>query len=170
MLEFSQTRRPSGGEYFSVSLVRQQLSRASLTAPFDGIVTEGDLSQSLGAPVRKGHVLMTVAPRDRYRLIVEVDERDIDLVRQGQEGTLAPTARPGDRWAFSVSRVTPVARALDERNVFEAEGRFGESSVQGLRPGMKGVAKIAVGYRPLAWIMLRRAVGWLRLSLWRWGL
>jgi len=153
-----------------LDLVRQQLNRASLTAPFDGIVTEGDLSQSLGAPVRKGQVLMTVAPRDRYRLIVEVDERDIDLVRQDQEGTLAPTARPGDRWAFSVSRVTPVARVVDERNVFEAEGRFSEGSVQGLRPGMKGVAKIAVGWRPLAWIMLRRAAGWLRLSLWRWGL
>jgi hypothetical protein len=152
-----------------LDLVRQQLGRASLTAPFDGVVTEGDMSQSLGAPVHKGHVLMTVAPRDRYRLVIEVDERDIDLVREGQIGTLAPTARPDDRWSFTIKRVTPVARVVDERNIFEAEGRFEGGPTRSLRPGMKGVAKITVGYRPTAWIMMRRVAGWLRLNLWRWG-
>jgi hypothetical protein len=153
-----------------LDLVRQQLARASLVAPFDGIVTEGDLTQSLGAPVQKGSVLMTVAPRDRFRIIVEVDERDVALVRVGQEGVLAPTARPGDRRDFVITRVTPVARVIDERNVFEAEGRFSDAAKGDLRPGMKGVAKVSVGYRPLGWIVLRRFAGWLRLNLWRWGL
>lgn len=157
-----------------LDLVQQKLVRSSLVAPFDGIVTEGDLTQSLGAPVQKGNRLMTVAPRDRYRIIVEVDERDIGHVSVGQAGTLAPTARPGDKQSFVVSRMIPVAIVIDERNVFEVEGTLqtgdvapGEGEV--LRPGMKGVAKISAGYRPLGWIFLHRLGNWLRLEFWRWG-
>jgi hypothetical protein len=155
-----------------LDLVQQQLARSSLAAPFDGIVTEGDLMQSLGTPVRKGQVLMTVAPHDRYRIVVEVDERDIGYVALAQTGSLAPTARPGDRSAFVVSRITPVATVIDERNVFVVEGAFSDTrpqSTQGLRPGMKGVAKISAGYRPLGWLFFHRLGNWLRLNFWRWG-
>jgi hypothetical protein len=151
-----------------LDLVQQQLVRTSLVAPFDGIVTEGDLVQSLGAPVQKGHILMTVAPRDRYRIIVEVDERDIARIGTGQEGKLALTAMPGERQPFSVVRISPVARVIDERNVFEVEGRV-PAGATALRPGLKGVAKIAVGYRPLGWIAFHRLLDFLRLSAWKWG-
>lgn len=157
-----------------LSLVQQHLARSSLVAPFDGIVTEGELAQSLGSPVKKGQVLMTVAPRGRYRIVVEVDESDIAHVHPGQEGSLAPTARPGDGQAFVVSRITPVATTIETRNVFEVEGRIEErraaaADSESLRPGMKGVAKIQVGYRSLGWIFLHRPVNWLRLNFWRWG-
>ena len=155
-----------------LDLIQQQLARSSLTAPFDGVVTEGDLAQSLGAPVQKGTVLMTVAPQGRFRIMVEVDERDIAYVANGMEGALAPTARPGDRHGFRVSRITPVATVIDERNVFEVEcslNATGASGAQTLRPGMKGVAKIQVGYRPMGWILFHRFADWLRLKIWRWG-
>jgi hypothetical protein len=159
-----------------LDLVQQQLLRARLVAPFDGIVAEGDLSQSLGAPVQKGNKLLTIAPRDRYRIIVEVDERDIARVAVGQEGALAPTARPGDPQEFIVTRITPVATVIGERNVFEVEAALTAHAggtppaPEGLRPGMKGAAKIAAGYRPLGWILFHGLANWLTLQLWRWGL
>jgi hypothetical protein len=157
-----------------LDLVEQQLVRASLVAPFDGIVAEGDLTQSLGAPVQKGNKLMTVAPRDRYRIIVEVDERDIGRVSAGNEGTLAPTSRPGDRQSFRVKRITPVATVIGDRNVFEVEGALDAGAQapdnQALRPGMKGAAKISVGWQPLGWVFFHRLGNWLSLNLWRWGL
>ncbi len=153
-----------------LELVQQKLARSSLVAPFDGIVAEGDLTQSLGAPVQKGHILMTVAPLDRYRIVVEVDERDIGLVEINQTGALAPAAQPGARRNFVVSRIAPVARVIDERNVFEVEGRIdGVAGGELLRPGMKGVAKIGAGYQPLGWALFHRLTDWLRLVFWRWG-
>ncbi|MDS4013852.1 MAG: efflux RND transporter periplasmic adaptor subunit [Candidatus Accumulibacter sp.] len=180
-----------------LGLVEQQLARSRLNAPFDGIVTEGDLAQSLGSPVKKGQILMTIAPRGRYRIVVEVDEIDIRHVENGQSGSLTPTARPGDSQNFFVSRITPVATVIDTRNVFEVEGAlhggapmlaatdFGASpaatgtpavgvpaaatNAERLRPGMRGVAKIAAGYRPLGWILFYRLANWARLNLWRWG-
>jgi multidrug efflux pump subunit AcrA (membrane-fusion protein) len=44
-----------------LDLVRQQLGRTRLTAPIDGVVIKGDLSQSLGAPVQRGEPLMTIS-------------------------------------------------------------------------------------------------------------
>ena len=43
------------------------------------------------------------------------------------------------------------------------------TNAERLRPGMRGVAKIAAGYRPLGWILFYRLANWARLNLWRWG-
>ena len=45
-----------------VALLNEQISRAKITAPFQGVVVTGDLSQLLGSPVERGKVLFEVAP------------------------------------------------------------------------------------------------------------
>ncbi|MGZ5259988.1 MAG: efflux RND transporter periplasmic adaptor subunit, partial [Burkholderiales bacterium] len=150
-----------------LGLVDAQLSRARIVAPFDGIVIKGDLSQSLGAPLRRGDVLLTVAPAHEFRLLIDVDERDIGGVRSGQKGSVALGAL--DRTlTFDVVRVTPVASTREDRNVFEVEGKLRETAST-LRPGLQGVAKLEAGYRPLAWIWTHRLVDWMRMTLWSVG-
>eukprot|EP01030_Chromulinospumella_sphaerica_P027643 gene27643-27916_t len=100
---------------------RQQLTRTLVRAPFDGIVIKGDLSQSLGAPVQRGEVLLTLAPNDSFRLIVEVDEADIAAIRPGQTGELALAAVPDRALRFTTRRIVPVATSAQERNYFEVE-------------------------------------------------
>ena len=152
-----------------LELVDTQLSRSRVVAPFDGVVIKGDLSQSLGAPLRRGEVLLTVAASDEFRLLIEVDERDIASVVAGQKGTVALGALTDRALRFRVERVTPVATARDGRNFFEVEGTLVEAA-PGLRPGLQGVAKIEAGSHPLAWIWTHRFIDWLRLTLWAWGL
>jgi multidrug efflux pump subunit AcrA (membrane-fusion protein) len=151
-----------------LQLVENQLQRAQLRAPFDGIVIKGDLPQQLGAPVQRGEVLLTLAPDDRYRLIIEVDERDVALVAAGLQGRLALAAAPESVFDFSVARLLPVAVAADGRNFFEVEGAL-EAEGKALRPGMRGVAKIRAGRRPAAWIATHRMLDWLRLAAWSVG-
>lgn len=151
-----------------LQLVENQLQRAQLRAPFDGIVIKGDLPQQLGAPVQRGEVLLTLAPDDRYRLIIEVDERDVALVAAGLQGRLALAAAPESVFDFSVVRLLPVAVAADGRNFFEVEGAL-EAEGKALRPGMRGVAKIGAGRRTAAWIVTHRMLDWLRLAAWSVG-
>jgi biotin carboxyl carrier protein len=151
-----------------VDLVERQLSRTRITAPFAGVVIKGDLTQSLGAPVRRGDVLMTVAPADQFRLIVEVDERDVASVRVGQKGHVALGALSDRSLAFRVRTVTPVAVARDGGNFFEVTGDLEDSPAM-LRPGLKGVAKIDAGSQTIAWVWTHRLTDWLRLSLWSLG-
>lgn len=151
-----------------LALVEQQMLRGQIRAPFDGLVIKGDLSQALGAPVQRGDVLLTVAPANEFRLIIDVDERDIGDVRVGQTGALALAALPQTSNRFRVLRVTPVATSKEGRNYYEVEARFDMTPVA-VRPGLQGVAKIDVGQQTLAWIWTHRLTDWVRLVLWTFG-
>lgn len=150
-----------------LSLVESRLARASLQAPFDGVVVTGDLHQLLGTPVDQGKVLFEIAPLDAYRVILQVDERDISHLQPGQTGELALSGLPGQTLAFSVKQITPVTTAEDGRNHFRVEAQVHQASER-LRPGMEGVGKVRVGERRLLWIWTHRFVDWLRLAFWNW--
>ena len=67
-----------------LGLVDDRLAKTRLVAPFDGVVVRGDLSQELGVAVRRGDVLFEVAPLDEYRVVLAVDEHDIDEIVVGR--------------------------------------------------------------------------------------
>ncbi|MBW2385176.1 MAG: HlyD family efflux transporter periplasmic adaptor subunit [Deltaproteobacteria bacterium] len=147
------------------ALVEELLGRTEVVAPFDGIVLKGDLDRVLGSPVEQGAVLFEIAPLDGYRIIVEVDERDIADVRVGQSGRLMLSALPDHPLALRVERITPISTSLDGRNYFRAEAVL-EEPLAALRPGMKGIAKIDAGRRRFIWIWTHELLDWLRLALW----
>jgi multidrug resistance efflux pump len=149
------------------ALVDERLARATLTAPFDGIVVQGDLSQLLGSPVELGKVLFEVAPLDVYRVVLNVDERDIAQIRAGQRGELALSGMPYDRPFFTVRQVTPISTPQDGRNYFRVEAELDQASPR-LRPGMEGIGKVQVGERKLIWIWTHSLFDWLRLWTWKW--
>ncbi len=151
-----------------VALLDDQLSRTRMLAPFDGSVVTGDLSQSIGAPVERGQVLFEVAPLADYRVVLQVDERDVTDVVVGQRGELLLTAWPADAVPFTVETVTPVSTAREGHNYFRVEARL-DRTPDRLRPGMEGVGKIAVGRRSFVWIWTRQAIDWIRLKIWVWS-
>jgi len=154
-------------------LAEQQLARAQVLAPFDGVVVSGDVRALLGTPLESGKLLFEVAPLDRYRVVLEVDERDIAAVRTGQHGELALAGLTGERVPFEVTQVTPVSTARDGRNFYRVEARVSDASpataaAARLRPGMEGVGKIGVGDARLWWIWTHGLTDWLRLAFWKW--
>jgi len=150
-----------------LALVEEKLARSRIQAPIDGLVVTGDLSQRLGSPVEAGETLFEIAPLDAYRVVIQVDERDIAYVQVGQTGRIALTGRPGTPIGFKVGNVTAISEQQDGRNVFRVEAEVDASDVD-LRPGMEGVGKISVGERSILWVWTHRFTDWLRLSLWRW--
>jgi len=150
-----------------LALLDDQLSRTRLVAPFDGIVVKGDLSQSLGAPVERGQVLFEVAPLETYRVVLQIDERDVANVAVGQKGQLLLAAAPMEGLPFTVEKVTPVSTAREGRNSFRVEARL-QSTPEHLRPGMEGVGKIEVDRRLLIWIWTHQVIDWVRLMVWKW--
>lgn len=150
-----------------LALAEDRIRRARITAPFDGVVISGDLSQLIGSPIEQGKKLFEVAPLASYRVILQVDEREIRHVQVGQTGRLVISGLADDPIPFSVSKVTPVATAQDGRNFFRVEARLGQA-LPGLRPGMEGVGKIGTGERRLWWVLTHSFTDWLRLTLWTW--
>jgi len=150
-----------------IALLDDQLAHTRVVAPFDGIVVSGDLSQSLGSPVEKGKVLFEVAPLDSYRVVLEVDERDIADVQVGQRGHLLLSAFPSDPVEVTVSKVTPVNTAKEGRNFFRVEATLDQARER-LHPAMEGAGKIEIDQRLLVWIWTHQVVDWVKLTLWTW--
>jgi RND family efflux transporter MFP subunit len=151
-----------------LALADERLSRASIIAPFDGVVVSGDLSQEIGSPVQTGKLLFEVAPLAGYRVMMEVDDRDIARLALGQPGELVLSGMPQTTMPLAVQRITPVASQRNGRNLFAVEATLQGAAPAGLRPGMEGIAKVAVGERSLLWIWTHGFVDWLRLTLWSW--
>jgi multidrug resistance efflux pump len=149
-----------------LDLAVSKLERVTITAPFDGTVVKGDLSQQLGSPLEQGKVLFELAPLDAWRVILKVDERDIDQVRVGAAGELVLASLPGQTLAFTVRKRTPVAVAEDGRNHFRVEAELGQSAPR-LSPNMEGVGKIDAGHASPLWIWTRPLLDWLRLAWWK---
>jgi hypothetical protein len=151
-----------------IKLLDEQLERIKLRAPISGLVVSGDLSQLIGASVQRGQILFEIAPLDAYRVILDVDEREVRSVEAGRTGELVVSALPNQNLPFVVDKITPIAEARSGRNVFRVEGRLTDNPSQ-LRPGMEGVGKIEIGRRNLAWIWLHPVIDWMRIWSWRWA-
>lgn len=150
-----------------LAMADEQLARTRVVAPFDGVVVDGDLSASGGAPLRQGDPLVTIAQGEGWRVVVEVDETEIGPVRPGQPGTLSLAALPWATHGVVVERVVPLARAVDGRNVFEVQARLTEAD-PALRPGLNGRATLETDRRAPLPALLARWTHRLRVAAWRW--
>jgi multidrug resistance efflux pump len=148
-------------------LAEARLARTAITAPIEGVVIAGDLSQRIGGPVRQGEALYEIAPLDAYRVAVRLVERDMALVETGQPGSLLLAGRTEARLPITVTAVTSVAETAEGQTLFRIEARLDED-LAGVRPGMEGVAKITTGRAALVTVWTRTLRHWLQVTLWRW--
>ena len=151
-----------------VRLVTEKITRAKILAPYAGVVVSGDLSQTIGSPVEVGKKLFEIAPLEQYRVILQVDEKEIRHIETGQLGQVVISGVNDEPIDFTVTKVTPVASAQDGKNAFRVEAQLSAVADPRLRPGMEGVGKVSVGSRRLWWIITHSFTDWLRLTLWNW--
>ncbi len=150
-----------------LELVEKQFKRSQIVAPLSGIVVSGDLSQNLGAPLKRGEILFKIAPLNSYRVMLQVDELDIASLQPGQQGHLILTGYPNIKHAFQVKRILPLSTAIEGKNLFTLEAELTKTGTE-LRPGMQGIASIYAGERSLLWLASHSLIDWFRLRLWGW--
>lgn len=149
-----------------LDLIRYRLSQASLTAPFAGVIVEGDLKKRIAAPVKQGDLLFRIARTDRMYIECNVKENDIHEVRGDATGEIAFASQPKLKFPMRVTRIEPAAQTRDKENVFVVRCQFDESLEEWWRPGMSGVAKLNVGKRTFFWIISHRTIDFLRMYFW----
>ena len=150
-----------------LALIELRLDQLRVRAPIDGVVIDGDLRDRVGAPVDRGENLFVVAPSDRWRAVVELDERDLRAARVGASGTLSLDALPDHEATLRIERIAPSATVLDGRNVVELQAAI-DHAIEDLRPGMRGVAHLDAGRSNLLARFTTRVAGTLQRIWWRW--
>lgn len=149
-----------------LALTEQRLGRSVLTAEAESVVIQGDLSNEIGSPVKRGQVLFKLSPVDRFRLVLKVDERDVLEVQPGQQGVVVLAGATDQGLRFRVVQVAD-AQSAEGLNYFRVEAQLLDPAKQ-LRPGMEGVGKIRTGETSTLGAWSRRTVQWLQLAWFRW--
>jgi multidrug resistance efflux pump len=151
-----------------IRLVERLIERGQLVSPVEGVIIAANPSHSFGSPVERGEVLFEIAPLTNFDLIIDVDERDIADISEGDAGHLVLTARPQEPLPFSVKKVVPVSASADGATTFRVEAELHDQPAW-IRPGMSGISKIGVDERKLLWIWTHRIIAEIEMRWWRWG-
>jgi RND family efflux transporter MFP subunit len=131
-----------------VAAFATRLGETRIESPLDGVVTVRRLDPgALVGPTAGGTTIITVARVDVLRVFVTVNERDVHLVKLGQEAHVEVDALAGKSIKGTVARLAPTldpaTRTLDAEVQIDNAG--GE-----LKPGMFGRASIVVANHPAA--------------------
>ena len=149
-----------------LDLIHHRLDQATVRAPFDGVVVEGDLRDRLGVPLKQGDTLFRVAKLRGLYVQAEVSEQDVHEIPAVATGQIAFYSQPRLKFPIHVLALEPVAVTREKGNVFLLRCALGQPTEAWFRPGMSGVIKLNVGQRRLIWILSHRTIDFLRLFFW----
>lgn len=90
--------------------IRFYLQRATLKAPFDGVIIEGDKEDLLGVPIAKGDTLFKLAKLSSMYLKILVDEKDINEISENQSGQAVLLSQPDVKLPVHVEKIIPLAQ------------------------------------------------------------
>lgn len=142
------------------------LENTQVTASLTGVVAEGDLRARIGAPVRKGDILLKIASLKQLSVRLSIAETDIADIAVGKEAELTFVGRPEQRFRATITKIVPSAAVDHNRNVFTAHAEIIGPAESWWRPGMSGTARVEAGRRSLWWLMSHDILDFLRLRFW----
>lgn len=147
--------------------VAQYIAQSTAVAPFDGVVVEGERKDLLGAPVKKGEMLLRIAKVEGLYATLMIPEREIRDIAPNAKGQLLLLSHPDQAIPIQVSAIIPVAQVKgQEGNHFMVTARLMQAPEAWWRPGMTGLAKVDVGERRIIWILTHKLVDNVRMMLW----
>lgn len=138
-----------------VAALATRLGETRMESPLDGVVTVRRLDPGALVGPSAGGTIITVARVDVLRVFVTVNEREVHLVKLGQEAHVEVDALAGRSIKGSVVRLAPT---LDPATrTLDAEVQIDNASGD-LRPGMFGRASIVVATHQAAPVVAASAV------------
>ncbi|WP_246104975.1 efflux RND transporter periplasmic adaptor subunit [Rhodoligotrophos appendicifer] len=110
------TSSPGGSDYVMVETqlhqaqanlasARARLSYATITAPRDGVLIRRSVER--GTVVQPGKTLLVLAPDGEVQLVVQIDEKNLGLIRLGQDAIGSADAYPDQRFPARVAYINP---------------------------------------------------------------
>lgn len=146
----------------AVDRAQVAVDRTQLTAPFDGIVTA--INSEMGALVAPGVPVVQIADIQPLRLVVQVDELDVDRLSVGLPVSITLDALPNVKLAAIVENIALVPNNVGGIVSYDTTVRLTEDLEQ-VRVGMTAEAAVVVESRrdvlviPNAYIRLDRQRG-----------
>jgi len=144
----------------SADYARKQLGKATLAAPFDGMIAdimvdEGDIVPS---PTMSPKTIIHLIDTSSMELKVDVDENDIPTVNPGQRAVISVDALPDLRIEGKVTYISPIPSSQSGVILYRTTVQFQSLSGSQLRVGMSATANIVLQERKNVLLVPERAV------------
>jgi len=118
-----------------------QLAKTRVRAPFEGIVTSREVEP--GELVSQGRRLLSIAAPRQLRVVADVDEANLAMLRVGQRATMSPDAFPTLKMDGRVLEIG--AAANRERGTVEVRISVPQEVVRMLKPDLTVDVNIITG-------------------------
>jgi HlyD family secretion protein len=111
-----ETARPTGSDYAvalttldqaraTLQAARAKLSYTTIRAPWDGTLIARDVER--GDVVQPGRALMVLAPAGETQIVLAIDERNLSLLKLGQQALASADAYPTQTFPAEVAYINP---------------------------------------------------------------
>lgn len=149
------------------AILSRELQRSTIYAPVTGVLLTQRINERVGSYVNAGDTIAWLGDQDWAELEMLVPQEDIALVKTGARVHAKSTAYPARRLNGVVTTVAPRAStpAGTTTPMYVVRALI-DNRAHLLKPGMTAYAKIVVGWRALATVVLRRPWRWLRMHFW----
>jgi HlyD family secretion protein len=158
------TARPGGSDYVmaqtelnqaqaNLASAQARLGYATVTAPRDGVLIARSVER--GAVVQPGTPLLVLAPAGDVQLVLQIDEKNLGLLRLGQSAKASADAYPDQRFDARLTYVNPsvdITRASVEVKLTVVD------PPDYLRQDMTVSVDVAVAERPSTLVVPARVV------------
>jgi len=148
-----------------VAMEQDRLERTRLRAPSGGVIVTPHFEERVGQLLSRGSELGVVADLGTVTAEVAVPEAEASAVRSGEPVALKLNPYPNRTFYGAVTRVGARIREEGKERFLVAESRL-ENPGELLKAGMIGKAKVSVGKRSLATVLLRKPARFIWLRLW----
>jgi HlyD family secretion protein len=110
------TASPGGSDYVmaqtqlnqaraNLDTAESRLSYATIAAPRDGVLISRSVER--GSVVQPGKALLVLAPSGDQQLVLQIDERNLGKIAQGQKAVASADAYPEQRFDAVISYINP---------------------------------------------------------------
>jgi RND family efflux transporter MFP subunit len=156
-------------EFMRAEVARAQarLDNAQFRSPIDGVVVTPDLQNLSGKRLDAGTTFAQVLDLSSAIVQVAIPERDLVLMKPGEEVAIKLDSYPQRTFRARISIVSPEAKAVDGDRTFNIEVPLSNPDAT-LRTGMTGRGKVSLGWHPAGYVLLRRPALWIWQTLWNW--
>ena len=143
----------------------RKIEQCALKSSLDGHVLRGDLRPEVGQTIPSGTALAEIAPVGGMKLKIQIPESKANEIQIGATGYFVAESNPAEYRSFKIVRTIPSTEIVDGRNVIIAEAEV-IGACDWMKSGMKGYAKVDLGWSPIIGIVGRDFWDALRLGFW----
>ncbi|MBS3915408.1 MAG: efflux RND transporter periplasmic adaptor subunit [Bacteroidetes bacterium] len=148
--------------------LEKKISELTLVCPINGTVITKKTNEKIGENVKKGDLLLEINQINYLMAEIQIPEKEIGDIKQGQKITLKARAFPGQTFTGKVYSISPVVEKLNEwqNDHYLIVRSYIPNPGLSLKPLMTGNAKIHCEKHSILSIVFRRFVRYIRVEFW----